>query len=64
MILTGKILWYCKIDKNGIIESEDKKRRYFDSNHEFKKGQIVTFVPTPWLDSDKFCIHVELKRAK
>lgn len=64
MILTGKILWYCRIDKNGIIETSDKKRRYFDSGNEFKKGQIVSFVPTPWLDPNKFAIHVELKSKK
>lgn len=57
--MKAHVIWFDKIDMNGLLECEDGNRRYFDSKNVFKKQQQVNFNKNLEFKPDLFAINVK-----
>ena len=58
--MLGEVIWFDKIDMNGLLECEDGNRRYFDSRTIFKNKQQVEFDENLEFNPTKFAVNVSL----
>lgn len=65
MQLTGRILWYCERDGNGIILTPDNKEWYFDSSvlkfTYTRNATLVTFDHNTKISDCRCACNVQLK---